>query len=138
MKVKTVYLSHPFDTRESVRTWEVNHPFSFKFINPFFIKENVEVFNDKDVSSDDYYKRLDSNRVVENDLKLINKCDVLLAIIDGSVSYGTIMEIVYAKHYKKGVIILCTNGHHNHPWIKYHADQLFTSYEELNKFLETI
>ena len=49
------------------------------------------------------------------------------------ISYGTIMEIVYAKINNKPVYSLITNGHDNHPWLKYHSKKIFTTFVGLEK-----
>ena len=52
-----------------------------------------------------------------------------------AVSYGTLMEIVYAHSMDKKIYIVVLNGHEQHPWIQYHATKVFTSFEDLDHYI---
>jgi len=136
-KVK-LYLAHPFNSREYMRNWEQNTNFkNIKIINPFYHADSVEVFEDKDVSGNKYYKKLTNHaEIVERDVRLIKESDGIIAVVDGNLSYGTIQEIVYAYLYDKPVYALITNGHEEHPWLKYHAKKIFTDLNTLEKVVE--
>jgi len=77
----------------------------------------------------------DAKIIIERDLDLISKSDGVVAVIDGNLSYGTIQEMVYAKLFKKPLFLIVTNGEANHPWFRYHADKIFTSFADLEKEL---
>jgi len=59
----------------------------------------------------------------------------MVAIVDGSLSYGTIMEIVYAGLFIKPVYLVVTNGHIKHYWLDYHGTIMFESLREFEKWL---
>jgi len=130
----TYYLAHPFDSRHILREWELylESTFGVEVVNPFYDIERQDI------------EAIDANRVgryevcpdaiVQRDLDAISKVDGIIAIVDGSVSYGTIMEIVYAYLYGKTIHIICTNGHINHPWLRYHADHLYESLAAFEAF----
>ena len=67
---------------------------------------------------------------------MIASSDGVVALITGDLSYGTVQEIVYAKILNRIVYIICTNGHHNHPWIRYHSTKVFQTLEEFETFIK--
>jgi len=77
-------------------------------------------------------KRL-AEKIVRNDLKFIEKCDVVVAICD-KPSFGTAMEIYYAKGLGKKVIVLNETAQRS-PWPIAFADQIVKNKEELIKAL---
>jgi len=147
MKNVRYYLAHPFNSRHKMREWEleIEKKFNIDIINPFFDVER----NDKDVIEnkantltsqstrkdryglDDY----EVNELVERDLDLIQSCNGIIAIVDGSLSYGTIQEMVYAHLNKLNVYSVISNGHVGHPWLRYHSHKVFESLEDLEKEL---
>ena len=65
----------------------------------------------------------------------IAKCDGLISIVDGSISYETMQTMVYANVLQKLVLSLITNGHENHSWLKYTSNAVFTNLKELETCL---
>jgi len=95
--------------------------------------EVIDQFQDKkmDYSSIEDFrgkKRL-AEKIVRNDLKFIEKCDVVVAICD-KPSFGTAIEIYYAKKLGKKVIVLNKEAQQS-PWPIAFADQLVKNKEEL-------
>lgn len=131
-----LYLAHPFDSRKSIRKWElkVEKKIDIDLINPFYDNPSRNDVLDIDAGRMERYE-VSPVLIVERDLKLIGESDGVIAIIDGSLSYGTIMEIVYATIYIKPVFIVVTNGHIKHPWLQYHATESFESLHELRRWL---
>lgn len=133
-----IYLSHPFDSRERFRKWQLDlEKKGLKFINPFYNNESVEVFDDSDQNNKEYYKkiRLLTDSIVRHDIKFIGASEALVCMITGQTSYGTIQEMVYGKLFHKKVYTLVENDQEDHPWIKYHSDKVFTELGDLEKFL---
>lgn len=136
------YLAHPFDSRYRMRSWElrVEEELGIEIMNPFFdsprpdqeIIDNLENTLSALTSREDRYGLTDEETkdLVFRDLYLISSCVGLIAIIDGSLSYGTIQEMVYATLYRIPVFALVTNGHSGHPWLRYHSTKIF---EDLNQ-----
>jgi len=132
------YLAHPFDARYRIRTWElqVEEQAAIELINPFYDAPDRSDVEEIDAGRAERYERLVPSDLVRRDLQQIEQADGTVAIIDGSISYGTIMEIVYTRSvYRKPVYIICTNGHHNHPWLRHHATHVFTSVEEFEQWI---
>ena len=129
------YIAHPVLARNAVRKWElqVEEATGLELVNPFI---DVEREPDEDLSVSEHgnYDSVDPVEIVSLDLAAVYHCDFVVAWVTGQRSYGTIMEICYA--YQKGipVYIICTNGHENHPWLKYHAAHIFTAPEQFEKF----
>lgn len=126
------YLGHPFDSRFWVREWELK--FEKKggilLFNPFYDSKREDVIA-IDAGRMQRYE-MDEKKIVEPDLqRLENAKRGMIAVIDGSLSYGTIQEMVYARFYKKKVFSLITNGHEGHPWLKYHSAVISTNLEDL-------
>ena len=77
-------------------------------------------------------KRL-AERIVKNDLKFIEECDVIVAICD-KPSFGTAIEIYYAKKLGKKVIVLNEEAQPS-PWPIAFAEHVVRSKEELIEVL---
>ena len=133
------YLAHPFLSQDKIKKWQ--HSVELKtgilFINPFTHPESWEEqksFQKTSPKNRNSYK-FAVKKLVETDLRFISKSDGVVAVVDGNLSYGTIQEMVYAKVFKKHLFVIITNGEENHPWFRYHADKIFTSFKDLEKEL---
>lgn len=137
--MKKFYLAHPFDTRKWVRKWELKleKEFGVVLVNPFYdlVRSDIEQI---DAGRNERYEKLDPIELVNRDLSAIHSADGLVGIIDGSLSYGTIMEIVYAWSYHLPVYSIITNGHHGHPWLMYHSTRVFRSLMEFEGYLTSL
>ena len=129
--MKSMYLAHPFDARHWVRKWELafEKETGLTLNNPFYDQPNRADVEKIDAGRAERYAELIASDLVRKDLRFILASDGVLAIIDGSTSYGTLMEIVYAHLYGLPVYLIISNGHHDHPWLKYHSDKIFRSCE---------
>jgi len=137
MDTITLYLAHPFESREYVREWEllIEGKYEIALYNPFYDSKRDDIHK-IDAGEIDRY-RVEPQRIVSDDLRAINNTMATLAIIDGNKSYGTIMEIVYAfDKYKKPVYIIVTNGEEMHPWLRYHAMGLWTSLADFEQDID--
>ncbi len=124
------YLSHPWDTRKMMRQWElrIEVDYDLEIINPFYdINRDDVLAIDNGIAG--RYERLDPEVIVSRDLTAIAQSDGVIAYVDGSVSYGTIMEMVYAYQLNRAISLICTNGHEDHPWLVFHSDRIYTSLE---------
>lgn len=129
------YLAHPYNSRVDMRQWElsVECRLEIEIVNPFYDLQRPSV----DAGNGRVYFE-DASDVVTRDVSAIAGCDSMIAIIDGNESYGTIMEMVYAKKMDKPVLLVCTNGKEDHYWLKHHSDVVFKSLEELEEYLDGI
>jgi nucleoside 2-deoxyribosyltransferase len=134
------YLAHPFDARHEIREWELatEVKYDIELVNPFYDVHRADV-SAIDEGRHERYERLDPANIVKRDLDAIDDADGVIAFVDGSVSYGTPMEIMYSHCvHPDSTFIVCTNGHHDHPWLRYHSTRIFTSKQELEQYLETL
>ena len=132
-----LYLAHPFDARHDIRKWELEVEMSVDLVlvNPFYDIDRGTDIADVDEGRLVRYDAGRHNAIVTRDTRAIRKSDGVVAFVTGDLSYGTIQEIVYAYLDAAPVYILCTNGHHEHPWLVYHATKIFTTREDLEEFL---
>lgn len=145
MKIEKLelYLAHPFDSRFKIRKWELKFErrTGIILINPFYDitrKDIVPI----DSGRAERYEKLIPKELVERDLNNIKKANGLVGLITGDLSYGTIMEIVYNKllnDVKKNEFhpnyLIVTNGHENHPWLRYHSTKLFTNLKDFENWV---
>lgn len=121
------YIAHPVLARKMIRDWETGfeEATGIDLVNPF---TDVELETEKSLyaSEGGCYDNIDPAELVGMDLKAIYSCDFVVAWITGQRSYGTLMEIVYAYQAEIPVYIICTNGHEDHQWLRYHATHMFT------------
>lgn len=136
MESNYFYLAHPFDSRKYIREWElkVEKKFGIELCNPFYDVRRDDIVA-IDANRTDRYQ-VDPAAIVRGDLTLIRKSKGIVAIIDGALSYGTIMEIVHGCFLSKPVYIIVTNGHSQHPWIQYHAQKVFTTLKQFEKWIK--
>jgi nucleoside 2-deoxyribosyltransferase len=74
-------------------------------------------------------------RIVETDLNLIDSCKVLVAYIE-KPTFGTIMEISYAKNIGKKVYVINPKGDlKNDVWLRYHTDKFFDNIPDCFNFI---
>jgi len=139
MKRLSFYLAHPVDSRHRIREWEIEFEkrTGIELFNPFYDAKRKDVLEidsgTRKRGEGMTVEKADS--IVNKDLKKIVKSTGITAIIDGSSSYGTIQEIVYAYLLNKPVYSLITNGKEKDPWLMYHSTKIFTKREELEEFL---
>jgi hypothetical protein len=128
-----LYLAHPFPSRESVRSKELDIETRYPWIelfNPFYDCPRDEIKKIDDGTIDRW--SADTNVIVTRDLTNLFHSDGYVGVVDGQPSIGTIMELVYATTYMcEPRIVLNTNGTEKHYWLKYHATKIVTSWEDL-------
>ena len=130
------YLAHPFDSRKEMRVWELHLALQYEIdiVNPFYSLHRDDVIS-IDEGRAGRYEKLDPDELVMRDLEAIGRCNAIIAYVNGDLSYGTIMEIVYASKMNKEIHIIVTNGHEKHPWIVFHADHIYLSKQEFEESL---
>lgn len=134
-----LYLAHPFDTRHRIREWElwIEEKTGIEIVNPFFDVErnDKELIDSEGATLESEYTRerrygitdAQASAIVNRDVAQIAKCDGIIAIVDGSLSYGTIQEMVYAKALGKFCLSMISNGQARHPWLRHHSTVVFES-----------
>ena len=145
-----LYLAHPFNSRHKMREWELKmeKDCDINIINPFFdvVREDKDIIDKKDVTLTTQATRKDRYGLtdeqcailVNRDVSMIKKAGASIAIIDGSLSYGTIQEMVYAHKLGVPVYSVISNGHIGHPWLRYHSTEAFPTLDELTVRLKAL
>lgn len=135
--VMTGYIAHPIPDRKMVREWELKFEAGnpdVKLINPFIDIERESEEHLVAAETKGHYID-DPTEVVMKDVQAIIDSDFVVAWVTGQRSYGTLMEIVYAHQAGKPVYIICTNGHENHPFLRFHATHIFTAPEQFERYM---
>jgi len=152
--MKKAYLAHTFTLRQYVKDEVI--PILKDIVdtvNPFYNKdgttsrEEVQIADELDkegVNARDTRKwvnmvRKKNKNIVEEDLKLIDTCDILIAFLT-EWSGGTVMEIAYMGIFKQKPVYVVTQNQYifDHPWIQYATrnGKVVKSLENLVKILE--
>jgi hypothetical protein len=88
-------------------------------------------------SMDDFRDQKElSKKIVEHDLKYVQKADVLV-VLTGTPSYGTAIEMYVARNLGKKVILLAENPIPT-PWPIYFSDYVVKTEEELLSILRRL
>jgi len=139
MTQKKFYLAHPILVRKEVREQELKFEAEtgIELVNPFY-----DGWEKKDIEAIDsgkktvWHQGLKYRRIVENDLHEILKADGLVAFLPFVPTVGTIIELVLAKQFNKEVYIIAEyEPWLSHPWLKYFADVIVSSFDELARYL---
>ena len=134
---KKAYLAHNFNSRFHVR--DVITPIlekmfpNVEFMNPFMRegRENQGLYERDDLTEKGVSRKMHVNDIrpsdiVENDLKELRECDMLIAFIENA-SVGTSMEILYNSHLLDNETILVFQSRIDlfyHPFLNYFATRM--------------
>ena len=135
-----LYGAHPKDARHDFRQWELHleSTYDIEIVNPFYdiARDDIKAI---DEGRADWYSG-DSKEIVFRDINAIHSCQngVLVYLPPDAHIIGTFMEMVYGNILNRDVHTVCTNGHHNHPWIKEHSQDVFLSKEEFEEWLDLV
>ncbi|MHA1676586.1 MAG: nucleoside 2-deoxyribosyltransferase [Candidatus Njordarchaeales archaeon] len=134
---KKIYLAHPFDKRFEIREKELEfeEKYNIELINPFFDIKTKGVDETKH-NDEEIYKQVSDKykEVVGSCINAIHNSDIIVAYVySDCFSIGTLQEIIYAKLINKQVYVI-TNDEKvkGHCWIKYWADGIYSSLDEIN------
>lgn len=83
------------------------------------------------------FKYEDDNELVAGDLKAIENCDAVLALIN-TPSWGTGMEIFYANQLKIPVIGWNPSERLISPWVRVHCEDILSDFEDIKVFLQNL
>ncbi len=133
------YLAHPFEARKIVRAWEllIERFFKINLINPIYDVHGAQTL-EIDNGLRTRYENVDFKKLVERELFEIQKKDTKGSFViqpGNFFSIGAYHEMVYTHNLGKTVYSLIMNGHHEHPWVNYHSNKVFTKWHELNSFI---
>lgn len=82
-----------------------------------------------------WWKNVPCEWFIKRDLEDVEKCDLLVAYLP-SVSPGSCMELFYARLKGKKTVVIHQLKDPS-PWILFHADYVFKSINEFEKFIAT-
>lgn len=123
MKIKKLYLAHPFPTRQRIRAWELSFEerTGIQLTNPFYDRTRKDIDAIDRGQMDPYDLTRKYKSIVEGDLKAIDEADGLVAYHrHGIPALGTPMEILYAAFICGKPTYINTNKP-GHPWLVYMA-----------------
>jgi len=139
MEKLKLYLAHPFPSRQYMRNWElrIEEKLNVEFYNPFYDTKEAreDVIEDGKCENGRLYTG-NAAEIVVRDLRAMRDSMGVAVILDGNEKYGTVMEIVYGCLFQKPVYIICTTGHSQHYWLQYHAQKIFSTLREFEKWLK--
>lgn len=73
--------------------------------------------------------------IINSDLNCLKQCDLLVAFLP-TISAGTCMELFYGKLMNKETVVI-TPMDDLSPWIIGHADHIFRTFEDFEKWLNS-
>ena len=140
--MKKFYLAHNFNTRKTIRKWELKMEgkYNIKLSNPFYDNpyrardmKMVDSFIDGSKEQLEYLATRNNSDIVEDDLDLIRKSDGILAFAQ-DIRVGTPMEIFFASRILRIPVYIITKRYATHPWIMELATKVFTNQREFEKY----
>jgi len=130
----SIYLAHPIKDRIWIKDVEesLESELPVDFINPFYDRDREDINDIDNGRKKEFGAELDAKTIVMDDLSLIRKSNGILAVLTGSKTIGTIMELMYARIIGKKVWIVCLDKElMGHPWLRYVSDNnIYPSFEE--------
>lgn len=131
MSTKKIYLAHPYESHKRVRNMQMRIQQALKtsavIINPFYDTELYTLDDLENIAIMRGSAEQDASAVVAHDLKWIAQCDAIIAVVDGSPSAGTFMEIVYGRILGKPIFLLIRKEWVFHPWLRHHCNAVVTT-----------
>jgi len=99
--------------------------------NPFY-DGNVEFTKEMDAGEKVLYNKKTSKLIVEEDLKDVEMCDGIIAVVSNKSSAGSFMEIFFNSYYlnRPTYLIIEEPFIRDHPWLTYLATKTFNSISE--------
>ena len=134
-----LYLAHPYDFRHGIRDWELyfEEKTGIQLINPFYELFPEETFK-RDKGILDRYAQTDPHELVKKEVQTIKLSDGIVSVVCGGNSIGTLMEMVYAKNFKKEVYSIVMTGQEKHPWLSVHSSKIFTNFQDFEGFISNV
>ena len=143
-KAPTLYLAHNFNTRKTIRKWEIKMEgkYNISLDSPFYNNVNraadmkiLDSLEDGSREQKKYLQARDASSIVEDDLDKIRKSDGIVALANDT-RIGTPMEIFFAARILRIPVYIITKKYCEHPWIKQHATKIFRNKREFERFVE--
>jgi len=145
--MKKFYIAHNFGNRQMIRKWELRMESKYNIIlnNPFYdrVRNDVQKLDElKDGSARQKLKiqSRDVDIIVDGDLDMIRKGDGLVAYLEPSKNFstmiGTPMEIFYAARVLHIPVYVITKKFSYHPWIRKYATQIFPHRTAFERFIK--
>lgn len=128
-----VYLAHPFLAKErGTQLMKKIEALGIEVVNPFVREQKIygEVFSWETIHSDQR-----ARKIVEADLRAIEECDAIVAMVTGDPSIGTHMEVFYASRILHRPVFVLYELKGSHPWYQF-LTVTFPNQEELLQALD--
>lgn len=146
IKMKTLYMAHPFELRHIVRKWELKleGKYNINLDNPFYDHsrndiDNLDALKENSKMQKEYFRQRNTpetiSRIVDGDLLSIRKSDGLVAYLD-TRGIGTPMEIFFAARILCIPVYVITKRFTYHPWIMKYATKIFPHRTAFEKFVK--
>jgi len=139
--MKHYYLAHQLKHRFLVREIELQleKKFNIELVNPFYDgkRRDIQKLDKGNFKRTDFSLK-DAKKIVENDLKAIDRSDGIVSIIIDIESIGSYMEIFYGYHvlHKPVYVISPDVKIRKHIWIKSNSTKQFSSITNFEKWLK--
>jgi len=134
---KWYYLTNPTADRLRIKKEEktMEKELNIELHNPFY-DGNVEFTKEMDRGEKIIYNKKTSKIIVEEDLKDVEMCDGIIAIVNNKSSAGSFMEIFFNSYYlhRPTYLIIEEPYIRDHPWIVYLATKVFKSIDEFKEW----
>ncbi len=131
--MEVLYLAHNLLDRQRVRALELEleKELGIDLKNPFYDRDRLEIRALDIGLRKPYGADSDYKKIVENDLKDIEACNGMVAIVTKNFIGGS-MEIFYNSHVLKRptYLIIEDESLYSHQWLRYHATERFRSVDE--------
>jgi len=139
-KKTRLYLAHPIGSRRQVRSMELEfeEKTGIVLVNPFYDtnRSDIKLLDDDFVTLEELRAK-SGTEIARGDLKLLDRCDgVVGVLIRDNRSIGTICELTYAKMRGMPVYIVALDGAEEHPWVKWLANRIVKSFDDLAEVLK--
>ena len=106
-------------------------------VNPFYDVKRDDV-EEIDLGRHERYEKINHKELVIRDVNKIYNSNGMVSFVTGDLSYGTLMEMVYNYLINHPNYMYISNGHQDHPWLKYHSTKIFTDLGNLERYLNEI
>jgi len=134
---KWYYLTNPTADRLRIKKEEkiMEKELNIELHNPFY-DGNVEFTKEMDAGEKITYNKRTSKIIVEEDLKDVEMCDGIIAIVNNKSSAGSFMEIFFNSYYlhRPTYLIIEEPYIRDHPWLVYLATKVFKSIDEFKEW----
>jgi len=134
---KWYYLTNATADRLRIKKQEkvMERELNIELHNPFY-DGNVEFTEEMDAGERVIYNKKTGKIIVEEDLRDVEMCDGIIAVVSNKSSAGSFMEIFFNSYYlhRPTYLIIEEPFIRDHPWLIYLATKVFKNIEEFKEW----